>query len=284
MRRTVTTAAVAGALLLAACTRQTVQSDWPRPTPPSSQPAAAASPRLSGRLMAKEPPVTLQGLPAKALAGPPLVVTWQVKPKDGATTTITHTAVHYDTASHPGELATDVSPAAAGYKELTPDFAQGEYQVPRAFSVKLTPPAGQLYLRAHAIIDGEQYWTDETVVAVVSNPKMLGAGAEAMMEKKAPGSMLAGQVKTVTVTATTWAFEPSSVRVKVGDRVTLVVTSVDVWHGLMLPQFKIDEKLEPGKTVTVEFTADRAGVFPFWCNVPCGVGHPDMRGTIIVEE
>ena len=34
----------------------------------------------------------------------------------------------------------------------------------------------------------------------------------------------------------------------------------------------------------VEFTADKAGTFNFYCNNYCGQGHPDMSGVLVVTE
>ena len=93
----------------------------------------------------------------------------------------------------------------------------------------------------------------------------------------------AGVVREIRMTAKQWEFVPSEVRVDLGETVRLVVTSEDVAHGLMIPAFNVNQRIEPGQTVTVEFTADKAGEFPFFCNVFCGSGHKDMAGTLIVE-
>ncbi|MBP6859847.1 MAG: cupredoxin domain-containing protein [Candidatus Magasanikbacteria bacterium] len=89
--------------------------------------------------------------------------------------------------------------------------------------------------------------------------------------------------KEFIVTAKQWSFSPSTIKVKKGDTVVLKVTSVDVAHGLMLPSFNIKETLEPGKTKTIEFAADKAGTFTFSCSVACGAGHKAMTGTLVVE-
>jgi heme/copper-type cytochrome/quinol oxidase subunit 2 len=34
---------------------------------------------------------------------------------------------------------------------------------------------------------------------------------------------------------------------------------------------------------TVEFTADRPGVFPFYCSVRCSPLHMALMGTLVVE-
>ncbi len=92
-----------------------------------------------------------------------------------------------------------------------------------------------------------------------------------------------GGMVEFNITARQWAFEPSEIRVKVGDRVRLNIRSVDVTHGIYLPDFGISATLEPGKTETLEFTATKPGSFEFACSVYCGEGHGSMRGRIIVE-
>ncbi len=91
------------------------------------------------------------------------------------------------------------------------------------------------------------------------------------------------EVKEFTMTAKQWAFEPSTITVNKGDRVRLVVTSIDVAHGFGLPDFGVDARLEPGTATTVEFTASRAGTFTFFCSVVCGAGHSGMKGTLVVN-
>ena len=59
---------------------------------------------------------------------------------------------------------------------------------------------------------------------------------------------------------------------------------MDVEHGFAIPEFGINENLAPGKSVDIEFTADMAGSYSFFCSVYCGSGHTSMRGTLIVES
>lgn len=91
-------------------------------------------------------------------------------------------------------------------------------------------------------------------------------------------------VKEFNITAKQWSFSPSVIEVKKGDAVTLNITSVDVLHGIVIEAFNVNTNLQPGKTVTVTFTADRTGSFPFFCSVICGDGHFDMIGKIVVTE
>ena len=92
-----------------------------------------------------------------------------------------------------------------------------------------------------------------------------------------------GEAREIAVTAKQWQFSPNPIRVKLGERVRLRIKSVDVAHGFALPDFGINEVLQPGKEVVVEFTADKKGTFSFFCSVQCGVGHSNMRGSLIVE-
>lgn len=90
-------------------------------------------------------------------------------------------------------------------------------------------------------------------------------------------------VKSFTITAKSWEFSPSTITVKKGDTVRLTIKSVDVEHGFFLPAFNVNADLQPGKTATVEFVADKAGTFSFKCNVLCGEGHGGMNGKLVVE-
>ena len=89
--------------------------------------------------------------------------------------------------------------------------------------------------------------------------------------------------KTVKMTARQWTFDPDTITVNKGDTVRLEVTSIDVTHGLAISQFGVNVRLIPGATEIVEFTADKAGTFPFICSVPCGRGHRTMTGQLIVQ-
>lgn len=76
------------------------------------------------------------------------------------------------------------------------------------------------------------------------------------------------------------------IEVSRGDDVVLKLRSSDVKHGFALKAYDIyiPESIKPGKTVFVSFKADKAGTFPFWCNVYCGDIHQHMKGTLIVKD
>ena len=73
--------------------------------------------------------------------------------------------------------------------------------------------------------------------------------------------------------------------VKRGERVRLRIRSEDVVHGFAIGRLGVDVgPIEPGKTTTVEFVADQAGEFTFYCTTWCDPNHPRMRGTLEVRD
>ena len=80
-------------------------------------------------------------------------------------------------------------------------------------------------------------------------------------------------------------WQPRIVRARVGQAVRLRLTSNDVSHGFLLPEFGVKAApISPGEFVTVEFIPDRTGTFTFYCSVLCSPRHGAMNGRLIVEE
>ena len=93
----------------------------------------------------------------------------------------------------------------------------------------------------------------------------------------------APEVKEFEMEARRFAFEPGTITVSKGDTVRLKITSSDVTHGFAIDEYDINEKLPSGQEVIVEFVADKAGTFDFYCSVYCGSGHREMDGVLVVE-
>ncbi len=89
--------------------------------------------------------------------------------------------------------------------------------------------------------------------------------------------------KEFSMTAKKWEFEPSQIIVNKGDTVKLKIKSIDVKHGISIPEFNVKTDLNPGQETIVEFKADKSGSFTFFCSVFCGSGHKDMKGSLIVN-
>ena len=87
----------------------------------------------------------------------------------------------------------------------------------------------------------------------------------------------------ISMTAKKYEFSPDTIRLKKGDHVKLVITSLDRDHGIKIEGYQIEKKLPKGEAVSIELTADKAGTFPFKCSTFCGMGHGRMKGQLIVE-
>jgi cytochrome c oxidase subunit II len=98
-------------------------------------------------------------------------------------------------------------------------------------------------------------------------------------------ALLAAQTASeeIKMTAKKYEFNPKVIHVKQGAHVKLVITALDHDHGFKLEAFDVDQLLKKGEATTVEFTADKAGTFPFACSHFCGLGHKNMKGELIVE-
>jgi cytochrome c oxidase subunit 2 len=89
--------------------------------------------------------------------------------------------------------------------------------------------------------------------------------------------------RTVSITARRFEFVPSTITLKRGETVRLLVTSDDVTHGFFQRVLKIDADLVPGKTSEFTLTPETAGTFPVICHHFWGAQHGNMKMTIVVE-
>jgi nitrous-oxide reductase len=91
---------------------------------------------------------------------------------------------------------------------------------------------------------------------------------------------------TVNMTSIRSHFTPDTIEVKAGDSVTWHITNIemaqDATHGFALPGQNLNVSIEPGETTSVSFTADRPGVYPFYCTEFCSALHLEMMGYFLV--
>ncbi len=103
-------------------------------------------------------------------------------------------------------------------------------------------------------------------------------------------SSATAQEKTVDFTVANIEFEgtkmfvPATLVVHKGDRVKIKVLnniqSEPPNHGFAISDFKVEEVVNRGEDKTVEFTADKAGIFDIKCHL-----HPaHVHGQLIVQE
>ena len=80
---------------------------------------------------------------------------------------------------------------------------------------------------------------------------------------------------------------PEIVEVNEGDIVTFHLTNLeraeDETHGFTIDTYGKHGSFEPGKTASLTFTADRPGVFPYYCTEFCSALHLEMEGILLIK-
>jgi heme/copper-type cytochrome/quinol oxidase subunit 2 len=100
-------------------------------------------------------------------------------------------------------------------------------------------------------------------------------------------------VRAFTVTATRGDFkvensDKKEIRVTLGELVRITFIAQDIPHSFTTVEtsahYRIDRRAEPGKPVTFDFRADRAGTVPIQCRLTIDPKCKDMTMHLIVVE
>lgn len=83
--------------------------------------------------------------------------------------------------------------------------------------------------------------------------------------------------KEFTVKAFRFGYTPDTITVNKRDKVKIAIDNTDALHGMRIPDLGIKGN------DALEFTADKAGEFTWYCANMCGQGHMDMKGKLIVK-
>jgi len=99
-----------------------------------------------------------------------------------------------------------------------------------------------------------------------------------------PGAMgEEGDVKEITVTGANFKFNPATITVKKGEKVRLTFKSEGGLHDFVIDELNVQTKMiDTGLSDTVEFVADEAGTYEYYCSVG---NHKQMGmvGKLIVQ-
>ncbi len=80
---------------------------------------------------------------------------------------------------------------------------------------------------------------------------------------------------------------PEIIEVTEGDEVHIHITNLeraeDEVHGFAMYGHNVQLSLEPGKTATASFVADKPGVYPYYCTEFCSALHLEMQGYLLVK-
>ena len=93
----------------------------------------------------------------------------------------------------------------------------------------------------------------------------------------------APKARVINMTVENWKFTPNAITLKKGEKVTMHLTGVSGIHGFASKDLGINVSIQAGETKDVDIPTDTTGTFSFRCSIPCGPGHRDMTGMIVVE-
>jgi cytochrome c oxidase subunit 2 len=89
--------------------------------------------------------------------------------------------------------------------------------------------------------------------------------------------------RKITVRAKKYAFAPATIEMKAGETVQLIFESEDTTHGFSCKELTSEKvKFKKGQSATLTLKAEKPGTYKFKCAHLCGLGHPKMKGKIVV--
>ncbi|MDR0776185.1 MAG: Sec-dependent nitrous-oxide reductase [Azonexus sp.] len=172
-------------------------------------------------------------------------------------------------------------------------------------------PVGPLHPQNHQLIDisndkmqllydmplplGEPHYAVAIEAAKLKPGVRYKVGTDSRTGKLSPDYVRAGEEVTtktgnkivVKGTLIRSHFTPETIEAEVGDEITLHLTNLeraqDETHGFTVSTYNVHASLEPGKTVTVKFKADKEGVYPYYCTEFCSALHLEMMGYLLVK-
>ena len=192
---------------------------------------------------------------------------------------------------------------------VTPD---GKYLIAlNKLAIDRFNPVGPLHPQNHQLIDisgdkmkllydmpvplGEPHYVVAIKADKLKPEVRYKSGWDSRKDKRSPWKTRAGREKVVRNgnkvdvygTVIRSHITPEIIEVEEGDEVSIHLTNLeraeDETHGFALFNQNVQLSLEPGKTVSASFTADKAGVYPYYCTEFCSALHLEMQGYLLVK-
>lgn len=106
--------------------------------------------------------------------------------------------------------------------------------------------------------------------------------AAALLSGCGGGTGKVTEVRVVMVDDLANGFQPKQITAAPGTLKVTLENKGAIVHDFVITQLGVKETVDPGKSKTVQFKADKAGTYPVDCTQP---GHKDlgMKGTLVVK-
>lgn len=189
---------------------------------------------------------------------------------------------------------------------------KGKYLVAlNKLSIDRFNPVGPLHPQNHQLIDisgdkmqllydmpiplGEPHYVVAIEAKKLKPAVRYKLGTNSRTDQAHPDAVRAGEEKTVRKgnKVEVWGslirshITPEKIEAEVGDEVTIHLTNLeraqDETHGFTVSTYNVHASVEPGKTITVKFKADKEGVWPYYCTEFCSALHLEMQGYLLVK-
>jgi plastocyanin len=89
----------------------------------------------------------------------------------------------------------------------------------------------------------------------------------------------------IHIVARRYGFSPQRIEVQENDLVKVTMETADIPHSFTIDDdnYRIAKRATAGHPAVFEFRADKAGSFPFYCNLTTDPGCKNMRGELVVK-
>ncbi len=177
-------------------------------------------------------------------------------------------------------------------------------------------PVGPLHPQNHQLIDisgdkmelvydmplplGEPHYVVAIAVDKLRPEIRYKSGWNSRTDEKSPYATRAGRETTertcdatghctvvVNGTVIRSHINPEIIEAEAGDTVSIHLTNMeraeDETHGFAMYGHNVQLSIEPGKTSSTTFVADKAGVYPYYCTEFCSALHLEMQGYLLVR-
>jgi nitrous-oxide reductase len=118
-------------------------------------------------------------------------------------------------------------------------------------------------------------------------PKEENKDPNAVWDVKNASTVRNGNNVVIKMVAVRSTFTPQKIEVQQGEKVTLHITNIeqttDELHGFGLCEYDINVVIDPGETKTIEFVANKPGVYAYYCTNFCSALHQEMQGYLLVK-
>lgn len=126
-----------------------------------------------------------------------------------------------------------------------------------------------------------------TALIITVSTGVIAYGVQGLKETEPDEGVLVKGVREFRITAQQWYFGPGLLKTNPGETVKFIVSSGDITHGFAINELGINLSLSKSATVKHEVVIPSdisEGTYTLYCSIFCGIGHPYMKGGIIVGE